>query len=352
MKKIFKNLFSQLTKHRQIFNLTSRRVTVSALWMTWLQDYRKIKHWTDKRALERRMALGEKYVFPFIGNKHPKNITTIDIVSCLEFCANQTTQTQSKLLTALHQFLSWCDSKNYRNSKERLPTDKELLEPYLGVRLHNTQRNHYPAIDWREVPRFINSITSSKSTSVSKKILLFSILTVSRSQSVRLAKWNEINFELSEWNIPASHMKGKQGNNRPHNVPLSKEALTLLIELNKNQKVDPDKEIFSRNSSPISGNDKKKTIRSLNKQMANLGQATFTDPFQNNRDIVPHGFRAAFTTWAQENNKNMMLVEKCLAHKDPNDRHNGAYRRGEFVEQRRVLLQEWADFCFSEIQKK
>ena len=47
-----------------------------------------------------------------------------------------------------------------------------------------------------------------------------------------------------------------------------------------------------------------------------------------------------------------MLVEKCLAHKDPNDRHNGAYRRGEFVEQRRALLQEWEDFCFSEIQKK
>ena len=48
----------------------------------------------------------------------------------------------------------------------------------------------------------------------------------------------------------------------------------------------------------------------------------------------------------------MMLVEKCLAHKDPDDRHNGAYRRGTLIRQRKVLLQQWADFCFSQVQSR
>ena len=82
------------------------------------------------------------------------------------------------------------------------------------------------------------------------------------------------------------------------------------------------------------------------------GHIGFTDPFEKNRVIVPHGFRAAFTTWAQETGKNMMLVEKCLAHKDPDDRHNGAYRRGTLIRQRKVLLQQWADFCFSQVQNR
>ena len=54
--------------------------TVSKLWIDWLHDYKKLKYWTDKRALERRMALGEKYIFPFIGNKHPNKVTVDDIV--------------------------------------------------------------------------------------------------------------------------------------------------------------------------------------------------------------------------------------------------------------------------------
>ena len=74
-----------------------------------------------------------------------------------------------------------------------------------------------------------------------------------------------------------------------------------------------------------------------------------TDPIEKNRVIVSHGFRAAFTTWAKEREKNMMLV-KCLAHKDPYDRHNGTYRRGTLIRQRKVLLQQWADFCFSQVQ--
>lgn len=330
-----------------------RKVTVSDLWMDWLHDYQKLKKWTDSRAIERRWALGKKYVFPFIGNKRPDRVTTDDVVVCFESCAKQTTQTQNKVLIALSQFFKWCNSKNYRNSSKRLPTDRDLLEPYLGLRLHYYQQCHYPAIDWRDVPRFVAFLVDEYGiTSTSSKALLFSILTVSRSQSVRLAKWNEIDFEQSEWNIPSEHMKGKQGNNKPHLVPLSRQALSMLKMHRQCQTVKSSNWVFDKNSTNISGNAVRKLIHSIHKRAILLGYSGFTDPFEKNKIIVPHGFRAAFTTWAQETNKNMMLVEKCLAHKDPEDRHNGAYRRGMLIKPRKLLLQQWADFCFSEVQSR
>lgn len=324
--------------------------TVSKLWIDWLHDYKKLKYWTDKRALERRMALGEKYIFPFIGNKHPNKVTVDDIVLCFEFCAKQTSQTQNKVLVVLGQFFKWCNYKNYRDPNKRLPTDRDLLEPYLGIHLHYHQLRHYPAIDWRDVPRFIAFLIDIYgTTSTSSKLLLFSILTVSRSQSVRYAQWNEIDFELSEWNIPLEHMKGRQGNNRPHIVPLSRQALSILKELHQN-KIESESIIFSHKSKKISGNAVRKLIHSIHKRAVVLGHSGFADPFERDRVIVPHGFRAAFTTWAQETNKDMMLVEKCLAHKDPEDRHNGAYRRGMLIVPRKILLQQWANFCFSKVQ--
>lgn len=346
--------FSNLPQFKSIFQeFLSRDVTVSNLWIDWLQDYKILKRWTDTRAIDRRLALGKKYVFPFIGHKHPSKVTADDIVLCFKNCANQTSQTSNKLLVALGQFFKWCYSKKYLNPDKRLPTDRDLLEPYLGINLHYQQLCHYPALDWRDVPRFFAFLIDIyRVTSISSRALLFSILTVSRSQTVRFAQWNEIDFEQSEWNIPSTHMKGKQGNNRPHNVPLSKQALSILEALRKDSKIELTGTIFSRKSNYISGNAVRKLIHSIHKRALHHGYRGFTDPFQKNKVIVPHGFRAAFTTWAQETNKNMMLVEKCLAHKDPADRHNGAYRRGTLISQRKVLLQQWADFCFSEVQNK
>lgn len=331
-------------------DLLLHKHTVSNLWIDWLHDYKKLKCWTDKRAVERRVALGEKYIFPFIGNKHPNKVTVDDIVLCFEFCATQTTQTQNKVLVALGQFFKWCNYKKYRDPNKRVPTDRDLLEPYLGLHLHYHQSRHYPAPDWRDVPRFIAFLVDTYgTTSTSSKLLLFLILTVSRSQTVRYAQWNEIDFELSEWNIPLEHMKGRQGNNRSHIVPLSRQALSILKELHLD-KVESQGTIFTHNSTKISGNAVRKLIHSIHERAIFLGYSGFADPFEKDRVIVPHGFRAAFTTWAQETNKNMMLVEKCLAHKDPEDRHNGAYRRGMLIVPRKVLLQQWADFCFSEVQ--
>ena len=57
------NQFLKLKK--KICRLFFNKTTVSDLWIDWLHDYKKLKRWTDNRAIERRLALGKKYVFPF-----------------------------------------------------------------------------------------------------------------------------------------------------------------------------------------------------------------------------------------------------------------------------------------------
>ena len=58
-----------------------------------------------------------------------------------------------------------------------------------------------------------------------------------------------------------------------------------------------------------------------------------------------HGIRAAFKTWATERtNYAREVVELCLSHVqgDPLER---AYQRGDILDKRRRLMQEWADYC-------
>ncbi len=324
---------------KDLFNLDIR-----ALWPVWIEEYTILKTWTDKNAYKRRYSLGEKYVFPTIGSLRPYQVSIQNVVDCLELAMQSTQQTHLKVLIALSQFLRWSTAKNLRNPNIRLPTEIDLIEPYLGMRLRNPG-GHHPSADWRDIPLFISLLI--KEDCVSATALLFTILTVSRLQPIQQAQWKEVNLPLREWLVPSSHMKGKQGRNRPHEVPLSTQALDLLRSLSQSN--TDENLIFTANGKELSGTALRKLIRKLDRKAHELGHGGFRDPIQNNRVAVTHGFRASFATWAQENGADMSVVELCLAHVDSNDKHNGAYRRGQMIGRRRELLQKWADYCFSAI---
>ena len=151
-----------------------------------------------------------------------------------------------------------------------------------------------------------------------------------------------------EWNVPASHMKGKQGNNRPHEVPLSAQAVKLLQAIRPVQ-VHGEDLVFTKTGNSLSGTALRKLIRKLDEDSLKKGGNGFRDVSHDNRVAVTHGFRAAFATWAQETGEDVSVIELCLSHVDSTDKHNGAYRRGRMMQRRRLLLQRWANYCFSEV---
>lgn len=211
-----------------------------------------------------------------------------------------TQQTHLKVLIALSQFLRWSTAKQLRDPNNRLPTDIELIEPYLGSRLRKPC-GHHPSVDWRDIPLFISLLV--KETSISAKALLFTFLTASRLQSVCQAQY----FLLKEWQIPSSLMKGKQGHNRPHEVLLSFQATKLLYSLTPSGSNGTGNLIFSATGNELSGTALRRLIRKLDKVALERGHRGFRDPLQNNRVAVTLGFRASFATGLKKQGKTCLL---------------------------------------------
>jgi integrase len=153
-----------------------------------------------------------------------------------------------------------------------------------------------------------------------KLAIEFLVLTAARSGEVRLAEWSEIDLEGAVWTVPAGRMKGKV----EHSVPLSGRAVAVLREA---RKLHDGTLVFpgAKAGRPMSDMTMSKLIKELG------------------FDADIHGFRTSFRVWVQERtNASFEVAEKALAHKTKN-KVVAAYARSDLFDQRRLLMQRWAD---------
>jgi hypothetical protein len=73
--------------------------------------------------------------------------------------------------------------------------------------------------------------------------------------------------------------------------------------------------------------------------------ARYIDPDQDSRDIVPHGFRSSFGTWADEWTSAPNAVSEAALGHAKGDKVEAAYKRGDLFAKRRDLMEAWAEFC-------
>ena len=153
--------------------------------------------------------------------------------------------------------------------------------------------------------------------------MLFSIYTAARPGEIRHAEWSEIKGDV--WDIPAEKMKMK----RRHIIPLSRQVIEILTECQQltgnSRYLFPTPRDINR---PMSENGVRVALRSLG----------FTK-----EQITPHGFRAMFSTIANEHEFNRDVIERELAHV-PDNAIRGAYNHAEYLPQRIKLMQWWADW--------
>ncbi len=187
----------------------------------------------------------------------------------------------------------------------------------LGAQRHKPK--HIPALHWQDVPEFYRSLTGETTTERALRLL---VLTAARSAEIRFCNFSEIDGDT--WIIPASRMKaGKE-----HRVPLSTEAQSVIREAQP----------FARDGFLFPG-------RGSNQ----ISDMTMTAFFKR-RDIAarPHGFRSSFRTWcAEATDIPREIAEACLAHNTAG-KVEAAYRRTDFLERRRALMERWAQFCCSQ----
>ncbi len=189
------------------------------------------------------------------------------------------------------------------------------------------KRGNYAAIDVKELPDFLRALEKNdarlyRSTRNAIKLIM---LTFVRTSELINAEWKEIDFDAKLWTIPAARMKMR----KEHLVPLSKQALAILAD---------QKEISSPRPLVFPSNVRPKQSISNNTILSGISSLGFKGR------MTGHGFRAlAMSAIKQELGYRHEVVDRQLAHV-PKGKVDKAYDRALFLNDRVVMMQDWADY--------
>ena len=263
------------------------------------------------------------YAYPHFGNLLVKDIVQEHVLKALEPIWKTKTETATRLRGRIESILDWATVRKYRTG-DNPARWKGHLDKLLPAPGKIQKVEHHKALPASQMPAFIKDLRTREG--LAARALEFAILCASRSGEVRGAQWAEIDMGQAIWVIPAERMKaGKE-----HRVPLSVQALQLLKSIPKSEAGDW---VFtSATGKPLSDMALTTVLRRMKV------------------DAVPHGFRSTFRDWAGEiTNHPRDVAEQALAHTLEN-KVEAAYRRGDALEKRRFMMQEWADYCDASTQ--
>jgi integrase len=274
------------------------------------------------------------YATPQLGPFLVSDITVQDVLRVLEPIWRNKTETASRVRGRIEAVLAWATVAGHRTGDNPARWGgnlKELLPAPSGIR----ERGNQPALMIDDAPRWFAALKARDGLGC--RALEFLTLTAARSQEVRGAAWDEVDLARSLWIVPASRMKMK----REHRVSLSVDAVALLKALPRlkdNRLVFPAPRGGEFSDMALSA-----TMRRLHEADKKAGGAGFVDRVSK-RPAVPHGLRSTFRDWVSERTTFPgEMAEVALAHRISNA-VEAAYRRGDMIERRRIMMQAWADF--------
>lgn len=260
----------------------------------------------------------EMYVTPVFGPKPVGEVDTADVLEVLKPIWTTKSETADRIRMRIERIIAYSAAKGYRSPDMINPGIwRGHLDAHLPKKQAKKKRQHFKALPYKKLPKLYGELCEK--TSLTALALRFTILTAARTGEVIGAEWKEIDDFL--WTVPASRMKA----GKKHVVPLPEEAGNIFEELD-----DSGKYLFP------GGNYGKRGGHLSNIAMLNLLKDM-------RPGITVHGMRSAFRDWAAEcTDAQNFVVEKCLAHTVGGV--EGAYRRGELLDKRAALMEQWAKF--------
>jgi integrase len=262
----------------------------------------------------------QDYAYPILGKMRVNEIETNDVLAVLRPIWETKCETAARLRGRIERILARATVEGYRRGANPA-TWRGHLQEALPARSEVQPVKHFSAMDFREVPAFMNELC--RINTISAVALRFLILSAARTGEVLGARWPEINWTENTWTVPAVRAK----TNRDHVIPLSTGALAALREVDPLRGVSSDFIFPGQKGSELSC---MTLLALLQRRM--------------NRAVTVHGFRSTFRDWCgDEGDVPRELAEASLAHvvRDATER---AYRRKTAVERRRKIMQAWCDF--------
>lgn len=291
----------------------------------WVAD--RLPIWSQRHAetvIDRLVA----NVYPEIGNTPIAALEPVDVLGLVKKIeARDAKEVAKRVLGICSQIF------RYGVAMQLIPSDPcRDLSGALAPRV----KSHFAALTTREeAGELMRRIDEYQGTAVVRAALVFSALTFCRPGPIRHAEWDEIDFSGCQWIIPAEKMKLTKEmklRKEPHIVPLSRQAVDLL------QKIQH----FTGRGRYIFPNPRNKDLpmseNAVNVAIRRMGYGK--------ERMTAHGFRSMASTLLNEAGYRLDVIEAQLAHTSA-DKIRAIYNRAQYMEERRKLMQDWADMLDS-----
>ena len=256
------------------------------------------------------------YAYPVFGSKHVRDVGKTEVLQAIE-PQWTTKKTMARVRERIELVLSWATVRGHRSGDNpavwRGNLDQGLAKPSKVSKVVPHRSLPYPSMQ-----AFMTQLRKADGSGA--RCLELLIYTACRSGELRGALWSEIDVQAGLWHIPAARMKA----DRDHRIPLSAGAITLLESLPRFAGTDL---VFPSSKNTMLSD---MTLSAVMRRMK--------------VPAVPHGFRATFATWAQEQTGYPSDVrERALAH-TVGSKTTAAYERGDQFEKRVQLMADWAAY--------
>jgi integrase len=298
----------------------SKAITFDKATELYIQTMRP--EWRNPKHIAQWENTLRTYASPVIGKIPVQQIDADLVLQVLEPIWQSKTETATRIRQRIEAVFDYCKARKYFKGENPAKWKGNLKDMLSNPNKIKDVQNH-PALHYTKIHAFITELRTKGG--VAPLALEFLILTAARTGEVIGARFDEVNFDARLWTRPAARMKaGKE-----HSVPLNDRAMEILRALRETATSDY---IFPGWKANVDSGLSNGAMLAVMKGMGDF------------KEYVPHGFRSTFTDWANETTKHPnVVIEMALAHTIKNETEK-AYRRGELIEKRTRLMNEWGKY--------
>jgi integrase len=187
-------------------------------------------------------------------------------------------------------------------------------------------RGHFKMMPWQKLPAFMQALRQ-EAKCIGSRPLEFAILTCTRTEETRAARWNEIDLVSKVWTIPGG-FDGRMKEEEEHAIPLCARTIEILVEQQK-----------QRTGIYVFNGVKK------DRPPSEVALRTVLQVMGLKAEVDVHGFRSTFRTWCGDTGiAPREIAEMCLSHAVGTFVER-SYNRSTYLERRRVVLEAWSNYC-------
>ncbi|MDG1207696.1 MAG: tyrosine-type recombinase/integrase [Paracoccaceae bacterium] len=305
-----------------VFNglLTGERVSASEATPTfqvvarrWYEDHLRdgLSAGPYKRQVIQQV---EDHVFPRLGERPINEIRRKEIVEALRMLWIDKRPTAQKVRGNIERIFDYAIDLEFREDN---PTP-----PPRSMPVAQHQVRHFASMPHERAGELWTWLHDRPRMSIQTRVgLSLALLLGKRTGEIRHMEWTEIDFEHGIWSTPADKMKKRKA----HRQPLSSQALQLLREV----------EAVTGQGRYVLGN-------AQDKPMSENAMLYGIKRFDN---VTVHGLRASLGSWMEESGVRKPVADFVKAHQPKY--LDAAYQRSDLLEERREVLQRWADYVTS-----